>query len=96
MNEQRSCFLHGNFDEVRCPACADESFETAINNQDHAALAIEIEARLRASHNCYATSFRRGPKSPYVWRKPHWDKQSEPPWKQWAKEAATAVLEATP
>jgi hypothetical protein len=96
MTEQRSCWQHGDFDGARLAACADEAFQSALDKNDHAALATELEARLRASHNCYATGFRSYPGGPIVWRKPHWDTQTEPPWKQWAAEAATAILEAKP
>ena len=94
MNGQRSCFLHGNFDGSRCQVCADAVFQSALNRGDHAQLAIEIEIRLRALHNCYGTSFQRSPDGPPVWRKPLWNEQTEPLWKQWAAEAATAISEA--
>ncbi len=92
MSEQRSCFRHGAFDEVRCPACADEAYEAALATGNREALAVEIESRLRASHNCYGTSFKREPNGPCVWTKPLWLERTEPPWRQWAEEAAAVLI----
>lgn len=91
MNEQRSCFLHGNFDGARCQECADAAFESALKLGDHTQLAIEIEARLRAAGS-YGISLRRDPHGPFVWRRPLWIEVTEPPWKQWAEEAAAALI----
>ena len=42
MGEQRSCFLHGPFDDARCPACADEAYEAALTAGNAEALAVDI------------------------------------------------------
>lgn len=95
MGEKRNCFRHGSFDEMRCPVCADEAYVDALAAGNREALAVEIEARLRASHNCYGTSFKREPNGPCVWTKPLWLEQTEPPWRQWAAEAAAVLIGGT-
>lgn len=70
----------------------EQKFQAALATGNREALAVEIESRLRASHNCYGTSFKREPNGPCVWTKPLWLEQTEPPWRQWAEEAAAVLI----
>lgn len=88
----QSCFLHGDFDGDRCQECADAAFGAALIARDQTALAEEVERRIKGK--MYGVSLRAEPGGPFVWRTPHWDRQEEPPWKEWAADAAKALIEA--
>lgn len=88
------CFLHGDFTGPRCQQCADDAFEKALIKKDYRAITDECEARLRALPSGGSLSFRVAPDQPCCWTMPLWNKQEDPPWRQWAEDAAMTLIAA--
>ncbi|MFW9801109.1 MAG: hypothetical protein ACFFFC_00530 [Candidatus Thorarchaeota archaeon] len=79
--------------EERDQQVKDDLFEKALKAKDHAALATECELRLRELSYGASLAFRIDRNRRCCWRKSAWENDKKlPPFKSWAKEAATALI----
>lgn len=72
---------------------ADDVFAAALVQRDEDALATECTRRLMELQSGASLSFRAGEDRPYVWSMPVWNKQAVPPYAEWGRQAAQALLD---